>query len=196
LKRWTSTAQVRQSLHASEHLLLFATAVEACYVAWCGLTFDMSGKQRPAHCWPNSQNSPAVVCPLDGGVRSLALRRLHFARLHMRQRSRTKPTLASASSTCALRVALMLANPHSAAHYWQVHAFTCYANRTAACAPHGSYNQRMDDHAITLARRCACCWTNRPQGQARKTTKTALRRDARHHCRCAHRRSQHALTMR
>jgi hypothetical protein len=28
----------------------------------------MSGKQRPAHCWPNSQSSPAVVCPLDGGV--------------------------------------------------------------------------------------------------------------------------------
>jgi hypothetical protein len=28
----------------------------------------MSGKQRPAHCSPNSQSSPAVVCPLDGGV--------------------------------------------------------------------------------------------------------------------------------
>jgi hypothetical protein len=34
----------------------------------CGLTFDMSGKQRRAHCSQNSTSSPAVVCPLDGGV--------------------------------------------------------------------------------------------------------------------------------
>jgi hypothetical protein len=34
----------------------------------CSLTFDMSGKQRRAHCCRSGTNSPAVVCPLDGGV--------------------------------------------------------------------------------------------------------------------------------
>jgi hypothetical protein len=34
-----------------------------------GLTFDMSGKQRRARCSQNCTLPPAVVCPLDGGVR-------------------------------------------------------------------------------------------------------------------------------
>jgi hypothetical protein len=75
----------------------------------------------------------------------------------MQQRSRTEPTLASASSICTLRVALLLTNPHSATHYWQLHAFPYCANRTTAGAPHGSYNQRTDEDARTLARRCASC---------------------------------------
>ena len=35
----------------------------------CGITFDMSGIQRRTHCSQNSTRPPAVVCPLDGGVR-------------------------------------------------------------------------------------------------------------------------------
>jgi hypothetical protein len=34
----------------------------------CWLTFDMSGKQRRAQCCRSGTTSPAVVCPLDGGV--------------------------------------------------------------------------------------------------------------------------------
>jgi hypothetical protein len=160
------------------------------------LTFDMSGKQRRAHCCRSGTKAPAVVCPLDGGVRSLAAHGPHFARLHRHQRSQTEPALAHAGSIYALRVAPPLANPHSAERYWQVLAFPRCANRTAADALHRGHNPRTNDHARTLARRCACCWTNGPQGQAHKTTKTALRRDARQRCRCTHRRSQHALTTR
>jgi hypothetical protein len=35
----------------------------------CRLTLEVSGKQRRAHCWRNSQSWPAVVCPLDRRVR-------------------------------------------------------------------------------------------------------------------------------
>jgi hypothetical protein len=88
----------------------------------------------------------------------------------MHQRSRTQPTLATASSICTLRVALPLANPRSAAHYWHVHAFPPCPNRAAACAPHDSYNQ-----ANARPRKNACSPLRLlldkqlSQGKARKT---------------------------
>jgi hypothetical protein len=50
------------------------------------LTFDMSGKQRRTHCCRSGTKAPAVVCPLDGGVRRRLLHSEFCARL-LRQRS-------------------------------------------------------------------------------------------------------------
>jgi hypothetical protein len=168
----------------------------------------MSGKQRRTHCCRSGTRPPAVVCPLDGGVRLLTAHGSHFQRsqtawrcvhepqpansLHCADHARVcrlpQPGAAStprpralAARACALRSLRRRTRPYAHEH--------CNNPRTGA-GPRQRFapSRRCVDGPVLQARCCA----DRRKGKAQRPEDSQLRhalvhpRDPLHAAQAAH----------
>jgi hypothetical protein len=154
-----------EARHATPHTL--ARTTQPCArERWicCGITFDMSGKQRRTHCCRSGTKAPAVVCPLDGGVRLLTAHGSHFQRSQTARRCVHEPQQANGkhcadhARVCRLPQPGVASTPRTCALAPRACALRSLRRRTRPCAHEHCNNQRTGAgprQRFAPSRRCA-----------------------------------------